>query len=352
MGEIAKRQKKKTPPTGPVERQMELFTDFFGDGEYSNTADLWDSVPKHCVTARKQSAMRDQNGRLPVFEHTFEHAGVLCRMELLPALIKEEGRGHRDYYPSTDEELIEEVLRKFFADQRFGIHDVFESESWVRFTLSMVRSELKARGKTRSMNEIKRSLDIMTLSNVRLYAAGNPDPLYTGSIFSDVTRVTRQMYEEDGKAMWIARLPALVSKSVNDHTYRQFNYGILMSLRSPFARYLHKRLSRRYTNASMLHPHGLLLSTMQRDSGLLPHEKMHVNVKTVETALDELKEADVLMSWKKEERRGPRNRLEDVLYTMTGSSTFNTEMKKMNERHRQINTELAQKGLLPGQKRR
>ncbi len=353
MSEVAKRTSKKKQKMLPVvvaSRQLELFTNFFGTGDYSNTAELWDSVPKHCVSARKQTFLRDQNGRLPVFEHSFEHRGVECRVEVMPALIKEDGGGHRDYYPSTDEELVEEVLRKFFSDEGLGVHDVFESESWVRFTLSMVRRELKERGRTRSLQEIKRSIDILSMTSVRIYAASSSDALYTGTILSDVAKVTRQQYLDDGTATWVARLPVLISKSVNEHTYRQFNYAILMGLRSAFARYLHKRLSRRYTNAGAMQRHGILLSTMARDSGLLGHEKISVNVKTVEVALDQLVEADVLLMWDKEERRGARNRLEDVKYTMGGSPTFNTEMRKMNERHKQIDAAFHKEGLTPRQR--
>ena len=273
-----------------------------------------------------------------------------CRVEVMPALIKESGGGHRDYYPSTDEELVEEVLRKFFSDEGYGAHDAFESESWVRFTLSMVRRELKERGRTRSLQEIKRSLDILSMTSVRIYAAGNPDAIYTGTILSDVTKVTRQQYLDDGTAAWVARLPVLISKSVNDHTYRQFNYGILMGLRSSFARYLHKRLSHRYTNAGGMQRYSILLSTLARDSGLLGHQKISVNARTVETALVELTEADVLLMWDKEERRGLRNRLEDVKYTMAGSPSFNVEMRKMNERHKQIDASFRKEELLPHQR--
>jgi hypothetical protein len=43
-----------------------------------------------------------------------------------------------DFYPSVDEELVGEILT------------VAGNESWVRFTLDMIRKELKTRRKTRS----------------------------------------------------------------------------------------------------------------------------------------------------------------------------------------------------------
>lgn len=225
MTRAVARTTKKTPPpeNALVPRQMELFTNFYGTDEYSNTAELWDSIPRYSVNLRRQSGLRDPNHRLPAHEQFFEFQGRLWRMEILPALVKDKDGVRRDYYPSADEELVEEVIRKFFSDQRFGLHDVKESESWVKFTLNMVRRELAQKGRARSIAEIKHSLEVMTRSTVSLYEGDSEHPAYTASILSDVVRVTREQYLEDGKGMWAARLPALISKSVNDHTYRQFN---------------------------------------------------------------------------------------------------------------------------------
>lgn len=340
MGDVIKPD---SPPTPARCKQYDLFTEFYGDGEYSNTAELWDAMPKNAVTARRQSAMRDANGRLPMFEHSFTHASKAYRIELLPALIREEDGSVRDYYPSMDEELVEEVLRKFFADARFGQHDAQEAESWVRFTLSMVRKELKAKGRTRSINEIKRSLEIMSRCTINLYVGTSKEPAFSGSIFSDVLRVTRQAYIEDGKSMWAARLPVLLSTGVNQATYRQFNYGVLMALEGQLARYLHKRLSHRFTNAGTLQTYRIRFSTLQQDSGLLTRKRISENVKTVDAALDELVAAGVLMRWTKEEERGARNHLQDATYTFYPSQTFIAEMRAMNKRHEMIDVELGKR---------
>ena len=58
---------------------------------------------------------------------------------------------------SVDEELVTEVLRKFFVDQSFGLHHATRGGSWVRFTLHMIPTELAKRGRTRSIVEFKRS---------------------------------------------------------------------------------------------------------------------------------------------------------------------------------------------------
>ncbi len=241
-----------------------------------------------------------------------------------------------EYLPSVDEELIEEVLRKFFTDQLLGVHDGRQKESWVKFTVSMIRRELKARGKTRSHQEVRRSLDIMARANVVIYADGDDDPIYTGSILSDMIRTNRAAYEDDGSVHWAARLPALVSKSVENHTYRQFNYGKLMQLSGPFVRYLHKRLSQRFVNSGGYHTHNIALSSLVRDSGLLTRQRISENARAVDNALDELVRTDVLAQWDKKETRGRGKRLEDVVYVMQGSQAFNKEMTAFNARHADI----------------
>ena len=172
--------------------------------ELSNTIELWDAIPKYAVSARAQNTMRNADGRLPVYEQPF----VLCRAvqrspcrEGVPCrgvpYASQDKKRTRRFLPSTDEELVEEVIKKIFADQQCGIHDSDNTESWVRFSLQMIRKELKVRGKTRSLDEIKRSIDILSTSVIRLYEQGDDTPIYTNPILSDLTRVTRQKYLTD-----------------------------------------------------------------------------------------------------------------------------------------------------------
>jgi hypothetical protein len=360
----------KTPPVNlPQSRQYNLFTTFFGDAaELSNTIELWDAIPKYSVSPRTQSALR-KDGRLEPYEHSFvyatrrsgyriEHA---CRVEIQPVFVKgvvvdkktKETR-NLDFYPSKDEELVEEVIRKIFADQDFGIHDPAHDESWIRFSLQMIRKELKARGKSRSLDEIKRSIEILSKSHISLFLDDSGDPVYAGNILSDLTRVTLKKYREDSSLTWIARLPALISKSINELTYRQFNYGVLMALETQLARWLHKRLSHNYTNASVVNPYDILLSTIEHNSGLLSFTRT-INKKdkktgvvtqrivpytsrkicTLEGAFDELAENGVIWEkggWERLEERREGRKLVDILYRLKAHPDFVSEVKAANAR--------------------
>lgn len=331
---------RKTSPARSVgegmrSRQLDLFQTFYGADDYSNTVEVWDSIPKNAVDRRSQAHLRDtKTGRLPAYEQAYEFRGKPWRVKVMPALVLDSDGVERDYYPSADEELVEEVLRKFFAEDGHGAHNSNREESWVKFTLNMVRRELAEKGKTRSLDEIKRSLDIMALSTVRVYEGESPHPAYTVSTLSDVVRVTRDQYLEDGRAMWAARLPALISKSVNEQGYRQLNYRTLMGLRGQLSRWLHKRLCQRFIQAGLGKSYHFKLSAIQRDSGLLRGNRAAKNITAVERALEELKDAHVLNHWEKEERRGERRKLLEVVYTVHATMEFASEQREANARSR------------------
>lgn len=333
------------PPTQPLKsRQYDLFSTFFGEPqELSNTIELWDSIPKYAVSPRAQNKLRNADGRLPVYEQSFAYAvrykgrrvEKTCRVEVHPAPVKiatKEGHAFLDYYPSTDEELVEEIIKKIFTDQQCGMHNPGTPESWVRFSLQMIRKELKARGKTRSLDEVKRSIDVLSTSVVRLYVDDDNTPIYTNPILSDVTRVSRENYLADGSMTWVARLPALISKSVNELTYRQFNYGVLMSLSTQLARWLHKRLSHNYVNASHMDSYDILFSSIQRDSGLLTYIRTRDNLKALENAFNELVERHILLSWERRQERKVGRGIADVLYTLRAHTEFIQDVKSANAR--------------------
>lgn len=335
-------QSAKTPPDKPkASKQYDLFSNFFGDSKnLSNTIELWDAIPKYAVSARIQSGLRDEKGNLPVHEQEFKYRPtapglpmeINCKVTIQPASVKSSDGSYIQYYPSADEEIVEEVLKKLFTDQQFGIHNAEKTESWVRFSLYMIQKELKERGKTRSIDEIKTSLEILSRAVYDVEFEGSSKKLiYTNPILNDMTRTQRTDYLQDPKSLWAARLPVLISKSVNELTYRQFNYGTLMSLPSPLARWFHKRLSHQYTQASVMHHYHIKFTSICRDSGLLNHSRRSVNIETVEKALQELKTAEVIFRYEKEERRRGR-KIEDVKYTLHPSMDFVQEMKAANAR--------------------
>ena len=339
----------KAPPTEVMQsKQYDLFSSFFGESkDLSNTLELWDAIPKYSVTARQQNALRDDRGRLPVHAAEFEYSSrkldrpVRCTIKIKPALIEVEEGVYKDFYPSQTEEIIEEVLKKLFTDQQYGLHSAHDLESWVRFTLHMIRKELKERGHARSIDEIKRSLEIMATTSINVEMEGKgKGVIYTNPILSNVARTTREDIFNDPSAKWTAQLPALISKGVNELDYRQFNYALHMRLSSPLSRWLHKRLVHRYRQASLTTPYKFNYSTIARDSGLLNNKRMSANVKALNEALEELKAENILFTVKAE-KRFIGKKLDDVAYQVTATSEFTSEVKAASARLNQGQQKLA-----------
>ena len=70
-------------------------------------------------------------------------------------------------------------------------------------------------------------------------------------------------------------------------------------------RWFHKRLAHNYTQAGVINPYSIKMSTILRDSGTYQSPRPHDNVRRIDEALDELKADKVLQSSTAEVQRGP-----------------------------------------------
>jgi hypothetical protein len=136
----------------------------------------------------------------------------------------------------------------------------------------------------------------------------------------------------------------LLTYSIKALTYRQFDYRTFMRLKNHLARWLFKRLSHNYTQAAWDRPYTIRLSTIVRDSALVNASRTSDKARYIDAALDELAKIPavdtnairVLMKYEKEEIRGPKNKIEDVKYTLVPDFDFTAQMKRANLRHQKI----------------
>ncbi len=339
----AKRQNTQLAP------QYDLFSKFpFKQGVFSNTIEFWDSIPKFIVSPAQQNRLRTKDGLLQPHSHKFVYKPtygtakarneVPCTVTIKPAQIKDEDGKYRHYFPSTDEELIEEVLRKIFQDQDHGQHRPVAMESLVKYTLYMVEKELKKRNKTRSSNEIKRSIDILAETKYAVTAEGLPDVYqFKGSIIADVITKSRDEHFNDPKSLSVARFPVLFSRSINNVEYRLFNYDRQLRFKSPVARWLHKTINHEFINADMLRPYKIDYLTIERDSGRLDSPRPTRNYKMVLEAWEELVEKNVIMSFDPkqnvtQEKIG--NKIVNIYYSVHITSELKNEIVEGNIRRK------------------
>ena len=182
---------KKKPPVPPKpedfhNRQMDLFRNMLcnTDAErdfLSNVFDLWDSIPRYVVSRQQQDKWR-KAGTFPLLHKIpFHYRGRELTATIQPANIEDKDGVVRSYFPSANEELIEDVLRKFAADQNNGYYDPKEQRSGVVFTLYMVRKELARRRHGRTYREINLSLEIMARSVIITSTADGKEGEFTSN---------------------------------------------------------------------------------------------------------------------------------------------------------------------------
>lgn len=318
--------------------QLDLFRSFLcNDSERdrrSNTFDLWDSIPRYAVSRQQMNKIRKEKGFLPLQHISFQYRKKPYEVRIQAARIYDEKtKTETDYYPSANEELIEDALRKIAAAQRNGFFDQPNFRSGVVFTLYMLREELKQRGHSRSYQQIILSLYILSGSIIDMRNVGSKDAFQRYSYFSAMTAVSKEKLEQDPHAKWIVQFNPLVTQAINTLTYRQYNYAQMMSHQTQLARWIHKLLSLKFTFASLSTQFEMRYSTIKRDSALLNSYKQERQaIAALDSALNELITGGVLIKLVKNEIRGSRSKLEDVVYTLTATMVFIAEMKAANKR--------------------
>jgi hypothetical protein len=319
--------------------QLDVFQTFLCNtnnerNNLSNTIELWDSIPKFSVSQQAMNGLRTKEGLLPRLEKTFIYKDNEYKIRVTPAIIDSDDDLPKAYYPSANEELVEDALRKIASEQEKGFFDKPDFKSGVVFSLHLLRKELTKRGHSRSYYEIVKSLNILSGSHIEIMLPDGKGFAKTNYLPS-LAAVSKQQLKDDPKAKWVAHFHPLVTQSIDSLSFRQFNYHQMMSHSTQLARWIHKKLSHNYTNASYTVPYQIWLSTIRRDSGLLEYKRTNDTVRKLEEALIELKNNTVLITFnRQEDLRGERNKILDIKYSLSPHPEFVKDVKAANKRQK------------------
>lgn len=251
----------------------------------------------------------------------------------------------REFYPSFREELVEEALRKIACDCLNGVF--LDGQAGVQFTLYELRKELKTRGHDMDISDLIESLKICNLASLTVRDSSGK-ALIQSPIFPVLLIASKADWMENPKqAHCYVQFHPLVTASINHISYRQYDYLTYMAYKHRLSRWIHKRLAHNYVQASMMHPYSISLSTILRDSGAYHAARGNDRRREVEIALDELKAKQVVMEWKKAEKRGLRNKIIDITYTLYPDFSFVEEVKKANARSKKALASVSQQLLPP-----
>jgi hypothetical protein len=301
------------------------------DRGLSNTIELYDFIPKY----HWGKVERIGGEFLRALEREFECRGQKYKVKIRPASIEDKDGVERYYYPSKREELVEDALRKFITE---GQGVFLDDAAGVTFSLYQLQEELRRNGHSYNKQEIKDALLICARTNITV-TSEDGNSILVSNLFETVGLQTRENWKGTGqKSRAFVRFNALVSKSIKSRTFRQINYEKVMSYKTVIARQLHKRMSHHYIQASISNPYHILLSTIIRDLGLTQYDRLRDNLRDVQISLDEMKEKDVLLSYKVEKilENSKRNKLLDAKFVLVPNPMFVGEMIRANKRLSEI----------------
>ncbi len=296
-----------------------------GDEQYTHTIEVYDSMPKY-VTARERVTSDLQHA---VVERDFDIRGVMHKIKLKPAII-ERKTGNVLIYPSVREEIVEDVLRKFAVGTQGQFLD---GEAGVLFTLYELEQELKQRGHGYNKADIKEAILVLRGAVLECSDPEGNNVIST-NYFPMIGLQSRKDWNKHGKDVkCYVQFNQLVTRSIEQVSFRLGNYITNMKFKDTFARRLAKRLSHHWRQASFEHPYQILMTSMFRNEGRKMSPRGSNNTRTVETALQELIDNRILSSYDDSGTRYDGRKLVDILYKLYPHAEFITAMKKANWVH-------------------
>ncbi len=326
--------------------QLTLFQSFFANTEEeksaaTNSIEHWDMIPKYHVSQVLMNKMRKSNdGQLGLLEVEYKFNNNDMKATIHPALIRTKDKSGKTvtetYYPSANEELVEEVLRKIASIQQSGFH-VSSRRSGVLFTLNQVRQELIARGHSRTCAQIVQSINILSLSMVDIVSVNGKSakPFARSAYFPVIAGVNRDNYNDDPHAKWYIEFHPLVTHAIDTLTYRQLDYEKLMTFKSQLGRWLHRWLGNKFTQAGVGNSFKIHYVTIKTQSRMLEgYSKERQAVKACADSMQELVDLNIARKVDIEVIYGTRNKISDVTYIIYPTPEFIKETKKANARHR------------------
>ncbi len=316
--------------------QLSLFQTFLPrDAEqYSNTIELYDAIPKSFPSRQKMEHLREGGKYLPTLTRSFRHRNQDYVTKIIPARIQKKDGTEKDYYPGHREGLVEEALRKIACNRLSGVY--LNDTAGVQFTLSELKKELEQFGHGIHLDNLLEALTICSRCQIQV-TTGNGESVLESSIFPTLVITNRKQWLRNPKdSQCYVTFNPLVTLSINQLNYRQFNYQTYMTFRSQLSQWFHKRLSHLYLQANVLNPYTIKMSTVVRDSGLVNGERTPDKVRQINEALKELEQKNILMNVRVAKEYGKQRKLIEVTYTLTPGQEFVQEIKKANKRQQQL----------------
>lgn len=303
---------------------------------YSNTVELYDFIPKYYWG--KTDHLRIEGEFLRSLDREFECRGKKYKVKIKPASIEQSDGTEKYFYPAKREEIIEDALRKLVCE---GKGKFLDDSAGVTFSLYELSEELKSSGHTYSITQIKDALMICAQATL-IVTNEDGTEIMVSTIFPTLSLQTKEDWKGTGeKTDSFLRFNPLVTRSIIERQFRQFNYRKSMGYKSVIARQLHKRMSHHFIQAHIANPYHIKLTTIIRDFGLTAYKKISFNLREAEHALDELKESNVVLTYKsfRTYDANRKNKIVEVLFDIIPHPHFVGEVMQANKKLKIISSQ-------------
>ena len=249
-------------------QQLNLFK-LIGEekADYSQTIELYEVLPKYYYG----NVNRINEKFLDEIQREFVFRGKKYFLKLVPALIENSKGEEKAYYPSQREEIVEDALRKV-AIEKSGVY--IDGGAGVQFTLYEIEKELKKRGHGYSKSQIKEAIRICHNTSIEIKSEDGKDEL-SFHVFEAIGFSSRNLKDKENRKAFV-KFNSLVTKSINEGTFRLFNYKKCMSLKNMLSRWMFKRISHHFLQASSSNPYEIKLTTIIRDSGMAKYARIKI----------------------------------------------------------------------------
>lgn len=182
-------------------------------------------------------------------------------------------------FPSEREELVFEAV-KLLASQNA---ELLDGHVGVGFTLSSLRRLLKESGHEMSIVQIKDALRTMLRCTIILKDESGKNMIEEGMIKS-------LMFSEKGtRDLCFVQFNSFTTEAIRAGKYRGLKYKIVSRYQSVLARWLYKRMSHNFTQASSTEKYVILASTALQGACLSVGDKPNKWAKCMREALEEMK---------------------------------------------------------------
>ncbi len=318
--------------------QLSLFGEFLppeARDTYSNTLELYDAIPKYFSSKKSMAELRQDGIFLKSLKRRFRHRDEYYELVIKPARLMDKDGHEKEYYPSHQEELVEEALKKIACDRLNGVY--LNDTAGVQFTLYELDQELKRQGHAMKWPDLIAALEVCRGTGIEVIGPHGKVEVKS-SIFPVVALVNRAEWRQNPRQVrCYVQFNPLVTHCINKLAFRQFDYSTYMRLKNRLARWFFKHLSHYYIQADWDSPYTIMQTTIIGNSYLVNHTRTRDQVRYVCEALDELKEeVNVISMYHKHMIIGPRKKIEDVKYEIHPSLAFINQSKKANRRHQEI----------------